>query len=328
VEEKESMMFRSLCAVAASITMTATAVAWDQGPVIPGPQPVPLVLPATSAENPGKAATQGASFAERVVEIVNQERWTYNNGQLPPLKNHALLEAAAQGHSERMATGDFFAHCDLDTLEEFFERVLDEGYVYSWVGENIAAGSSSPEAVVAGWMNSPGHRANILNTDFREIGVGYYYQAGDQSNVRQDLLPNTYPPGPDCVADSFGNGPWYRYWTQNFGARSSGYPVVIEREAYETSSRTVDLYLYGSGWATEMRIRNDCGSFGAWQAFAANVSGWELCAEDGVREVFVEIRNGGGSVRSASDTIVLSGAFNEIFSDGFESSDTTAWSAP
>jgi hypothetical protein len=52
-------MFRSLCAVAASITMTATAVAWDQGPVIPGPQPVPLVLPATSAENPGKAATQG-----------------------------------------------------------------------------------------------------------------------------------------------------------------------------------------------------------------------------------------------------------------------------
>ena len=48
------------------------------------------------------------------------------------------------------------------------------------VGENIAAGSATPETVVKQWMNSPGHRANILNSDYEELGVGYAYKSGSE----------------------------------------------------------------------------------------------------------------------------------------------------
>lgn len=186
------------------------------------------------------------------------------------------------------------------------------------VAENAAAGSSTPSATMDMWMASPGHRANILTLTNREIGIGYYDQPGDLGNVRTDM-------NSDCSPETSNDGPYRHYWTQNFGTRSGGYPVVVNREAYETTSRTVDLYLYGDGWATEMRIRNDCGSFGSWQAFSADVTDWELCSGNGVREVFVEIRNG-GTVRSASDTIVLNDASGEIFSDDFESGDLDAWS--
>ena len=52
------------------------------------------------------------------------------------------------------------------------------------VGENIAAGYASPEAVMSGWMNSSGHRANILNCNFTEIGVGYAYAANDPGTIQ------------------------------------------------------------------------------------------------------------------------------------------------
>lgn len=63
------------------------------------------------------------------------------------------------------------------------------------MGENIAAGYSTPEAVVEGWKNSSGHRANLLNPNFTELGVGYYYLANDTGSVNYN-----------------------RYWTQVFGS--------------------------------------------------------------------------------------------------------------
>jgi hypothetical protein len=198
--------------------------------------------------------------------------------------------------------------------------MIDAGYFFNAAGENLAAGNSTAAATMAQWMGSAGHRNNILSTTFREIGVGYVYDSSDSANVRYDDDGN-------CVVDSTGNGPWYHYWTQNFGLRSTVYPVVIEREAYETATRDVNLYLYGSGWAVEMRIRNENGSWTSWQSFSSTVV-WQLSGGAGSKEVFVEIRNGSGTVRSASDTINSTddSGGDEIFADGFESGNDTGWS--
>jgi hypothetical protein len=102
--------------------------------------------------------------------------------------------------------------------------------------------------------------------------------------------------------------------------------VVIDREAYSTETREVELYLYGSGWATEMRLRNENGAWTAWSAFASDVT-WQLSEGAGTKQVFAEIRYG-GTVRSASDTILSNDdtVEDEIFADGFESGNDTAWS--
>lgn len=235
------------------------------------------------------------SFEDQVVEIVNQERWT--NGQLPPLKRQSALDAASEGHSSAMAVRNFFAHCDLDTHTQPWDRMEAAGYTsWSYASENIAAGYSTPTAVMAGWMQSSGHRANILSTNVREIGVGYFTQSPDQANVRLD--------GGNCTAGQTA-GPYTRYWTQDFGRRSIVYPVVIEREAYETSTRGVDLYVYGSGWANEMRFRNETGTWSAWESYQT-AKAWTLSPGNGTKTVNAELRSG-STVRSSQDIIVLSG---------------------
>jgi uncharacterized protein YkwD len=76
-----------------------------------------------------------------------------------------------QAHSQDMATNNYFEHTSLDGRSPF-QRMTDAGYRYSTAAENIGAGYSTPAAVVEGWMNSSGHRANILNCSLRQIGVG------------------------------------------------------------------------------------------------------------------------------------------------------------
>jgi hypothetical protein len=167
-------------------------------------------------------------------------------------------------------------------------------------------------------MGSAGHAANILSTGFRELGIGYALDGADAANVRMNPDPM------DCTQNST-SGPFLHYWTQDFGSRMNVYPVVIDREAFSTSSLNVNLYLYGSGVATQMRIRNENGAFGAFVPFSANVA-WTLSAGDGEKTVFVEIRNAAMTVFSASDIILVTGQGNAIFSDGFESGNTSAWS--
>jgi hypothetical protein len=243
---------------------------------------------------PDPVVLDGPTYVEQVVELVNEARW--ENGQLPPLKGVDLLHNASQTRSDNMANRNFFAHCDLDTGASPWERMEAAGYSWNAAGENIAAGYSTPADVMSGWMESTGHRNNILSTNYREIGVGYIYQSNDQGNVRGDG-------NGDCIADQFNRGPYYRYWTQNFGKRNAVYPVVINREAYETASRQVALYVYGAGWAVEMRFRNEDGAWSAWQPYNANVN-WTLSNGNGLKTVYAELRNG-GDVRGVSDTILL-----------------------
>lgn len=267
------------------------------------PLPPPLLAPSGAVERPPEAApiapkaVPAATPEEQVVDLVNQQRWSYNNGHLPPLKQVAELDAAAELHSSNMAARNFFSHCDLDTLTSPWDRIVAAGYFWSNAAENLTAGWPTAAQAVNAWMNSAGHRANILSTGLAEIGVGYYYQSGDQADIRNNL-------NSDCTADTFNNGPYYHYWSQDFGARSTVFPVVIEREAHSTTSTSVALYVYGTGWASQMRFSNDGATWSAWQTFNPNKT-WTLSGGGGPKTVYAQIKNSSGTVRQASDTIYL-----------------------
>ena len=247
--------------------------------------------------------------------LTNDARWS--NGQLPPLKGHAQLETSALGHSTRMATNNFFMHCDPDTQSQPWDRMSAAGYAWNNAGENIATGQTTPAGVVNTWMNSSGHRANILSATYHELGVGYFFQSDDSGGKRTSNA-NT------CTVDASLTGNYRHYWTQNFGRRSNNYPLVIAREDYSTGTCAIDLYVYGTGFATQMRFSNDGGAnWSSWQAFSADTT-WTLQgASGGVATVHSEIRNGSGSVRSASDSIRLTANCglpdpNRIHASGFE----------
>ncbi|RJP63844.1 MAG: CAP domain-containing protein [Comamonadaceae bacterium] len=94
-----------------------------------------------------------------------------------PLAWNDRLFSAAARHSRDMATNNYFSHTGLDGRSAS-QRVADEGYAWSWVGENIAAGQSSVSTVMSGWLASPGHCANIMRAEYRDVGVSCVQQAG------------------------------------------------------------------------------------------------------------------------------------------------------
>jgi uncharacterized protein YkwD len=111
---------------------------------------------------------------------------------LRPLKANALLDKAAQGHAEDMLARGYFAHKS-PSGNTVRERARAAGYGWHLIGENIAFGQTSVDEVMETWLNSPGHRKNILTAGFTELGVG----------LAMGL-------GPD--------GKYQVYWVQNFGA--------------------------------------------------------------------------------------------------------------
>ena len=108
--------------------------------------------------------------AEQVLQLVNNERAKQG---LNPLKMSEQLRSIAYLKSKDMAENHYFDH-NSPTYGSPFHMLQDFGVHYSSAGENIAAGQRTPEEVMQSWMNSSGHRANILNKNFTTIGVGYY----------------------------------------------------------------------------------------------------------------------------------------------------------
>ena len=149
-------------------------------PTTPAAKPTPTT-PATPGTGAGLSATESA-----VLDLVNAQR---AGAGCKPLAVNATLVTVARAHSTDMATRGFFSHDNPDGLSPF-DRMRRAGYNGSTMGENIAAGYATAAAVMDAWMKSPGHRANILNCRFAEIGIGY--AAG---------------------------GPYRTYWTQDFGTR-------------------------------------------------------------------------------------------------------------
>ncbi|MEU0409225.1 CAP domain-containing protein [Streptomyces griseorubiginosus] len=123
--------------------------------------------------------------ADEVVALTNRER---ARAGLPDLAVDHHLAGAAQAYSTDMAVRAFYSHTSPEGTQPW-DRAAAAGSTRRSIGENIACGQRSAAEVVEGWMNSPGHRANILKPDFTHIGVGFA-----------------------------GGGPAGTYWTQLFGA--------------------------------------------------------------------------------------------------------------
>ena len=142
-----------------------------------------LLMPLITVR-PALAATDPVS---RVIELTNVER---QKAGLAPLAPQTNLTQAAGAYAGLLAATGCFAHT-CGPVPDFSQRLIQAGYS-NWTGlaENIAAGQRTPEAVVEAWMNSAGHRANILNPAYTEIGVGL------------------------ATGGSMG-----MYWAQEFGAR-------------------------------------------------------------------------------------------------------------
>jgi uncharacterized protein YkwD len=110
---------------------------------------------------------------------------------VPALSWNDALASASLVHSDDMVAANVFSHTGSDGRSAG-QRITAAGYAWRTWGENIAAGQRTVNQVVAGWMNSPGHCANLMNPNFRDIGVA-------------------------CVAGSAGNS-YGTYWTQKLGA--------------------------------------------------------------------------------------------------------------
>ncbi len=113
--------------------------------------------------------TEAKAFESEVVRLVNIER---KKAGLTELKHNWELSRVARYKSEDMRDKGYFAH-NSPTYGTPFQMMKSFGISYRTAGENIAKGQTTPAAVVNAWMNSSGHRANILNSSFTEIGVGY-----------------------------------------------------------------------------------------------------------------------------------------------------------
>ncbi|MFI7540472.1 CAP domain-containing protein [Actinoplanes sp. NPDC049599] len=113
------------------------------------------------------------SVQQQALTLVNESR---RRGGCDNLAVDRRLIVAANRHAAEMARRGYFAHED-SRGERAGDRVQDAGYQWSRYGENIARGQDSVAEVVTGWLNSPEHRANIMDCDLREVGVGLAFAA-------------------------------------------------------------------------------------------------------------------------------------------------------
>ena len=150
-----------------------------------------LAAPASAAAAPcANATTKPGQASERVLAkatvcLVNQERRRFGRRSL---RENRRLSRAALAHTRDMVAKRYFEHVSKSGTD-VVDRLLSTGYlgrVRSWlVGENLAWGTerlSTPQQTVVNWMNSPGHRANILKRRFREIGIGVVFHAPSANN--------------------------------------------------------------------------------------------------------------------------------------------------
>ena len=159
--------FSVICVLAVVLAMLATA-------------PGAMAEQACPAANATTANATKREIVNATLCTLNRERTSYG---LKALKLNRKLSQAARRHARDMARRNYFSHDSLGGAS-FVDRIRRTGYLSgarSWmVGENLAWGShqnSRPSTITRLWMNSPGHRANILNASFREIGIGVAYDA-------------------------------------------------------------------------------------------------------------------------------------------------------
>ncbi len=145
---------------------TGTPTPAPTGTTKPTPAPTPS---ASTTPTPAPSSAPGSSLSEEVVRLTNVERQKNGCG---PLVSDPQLRSAAQGHSDDMAAKNYFSHTSQDG-RDMTDRIRASGFspMRAWA-ENIAMGQRTPAEVVTAWMNSSGHRANIVNCAYTHLGVG------------------------------------------------------------------------------------------------------------------------------------------------------------
>jgi hypothetical protein len=225
-----------------------------------------------------------ANFEQQVLDLTNTTR---ANLGLPPLKRVTSLDQAARYHATDLGQDNYFQH---DTYDGRGDGNTSPTWVCAWdariksfygstnlasLAENIAAGYSTPQAVMDGWINSPGHYANIVSTSNWEIGIGYAQ------------LANSY---------------YGAYWAQDFGRKFNTYPLIINRDVASTSSCNVSIYIYSDGSIQQMRLQNDSGTWGNWVSFQSSFN-WTMAGGGGTHTVNAQLKTS-STTYSTSDSIV------------------------
>lgn len=136
-------------------------------------QPEKPEQPASDVEN--------ADYVQQVVDLVNQER---AKAGLSPVTADSTVQTAAQVRAQEIETS--FSHTRPNG-SSFDTALTQQGIKFNGCGENIAWGQKSPQEVMTGWMNSDGHRANILNAKYTKIGVGYHQNASGTNYWTQEF---------------------------------------------------------------------------------------------------------------------------------------------
>lgn len=205
---------------------------------------------------------------------------------VPPLRANLQLIQAARWFAWDSVQNRPEPYCGHQDSRGFWPdyRASEYGYKGMAGAENAFCGYVSPADAIQGWLDSPGHRSNLLCDCHREIGLGYY------------------------------QGTERGYVAQMFGYESSYPPVIIENEALTTTTPHVGLYIYsntgdgdiiGMGAAVEMMISNNPTFPGAvWEPYTAE-KGWILEPGEGWRTVYVKTRDRLGRTVTVSDTIYL-----------------------
>ena len=144
---------------------------WPESKPEDQPENQPENKPEDQPDSDNSEETSYHAYILRVVELVNEER---AKAGLAPLTLQKNITQAAQVRAEECERS--FSHTRPDG-KNFSSALTEAGVSYRGSGENIAWGQRTPEQVMEGWMNSAGHRANILNEKYTSIGVGYYQNA-------------------------------------------------------------------------------------------------------------------------------------------------------
>lgn len=129
----------------------------------------PTTAPSKAAPTTATASANIGAYEQQVADLVNKERAAAG---LPALKVNTKLAGVAEKKAEDLRDKNYFSHTS-PTYGSPFDMMKQFGISYQSAGENIAKGQKTPDTVMNGWMNSEGHRANILNSSYTEIGVGY-----------------------------------------------------------------------------------------------------------------------------------------------------------
>jgi uncharacterized protein YkwD len=158
-------------------------------PVAPTQEPAvsPITasaMPVDPAASPAPASTSPQdTFDQQILGLVNQERAKVG---ADPLRINEQLDLAADQHTLDQASMNKMSHTGSNG-SNMGDRIKNAGYVFSYAGENVAYGFGDAAAVMSGWMNSAGHRQNILNPNYQEIGIGYAQGADGRPYWTQDF---------------------------------------------------------------------------------------------------------------------------------------------